>query len=181
METHGSSSSTSYGQVLEVTFDVVREGVGGSQAQPVRDGDTMTGQDLHKVVFQFTITCCIDIAQVEATGRVDPIFPSRYASGGNPVQAYTSYSVPAGTDWFYLDNNVGVETIYVMASREWRSDLQEILAQLEYRKQSLVQQQVQMNQYTIVIRGIGGGASRRCHPDGAVAGWNAGAVSGHGV
>jgi hypothetical protein len=155
--TSDSYPSPAYGQTLEVYFDVVREAPGGYQPETVWDGDTMTYRDNYKVVFQSNIPCYLYIAQVDSTGKVDPIFPSGYASGGNPVQPYTSYSVPGGTEWFYLDNNVGVETIYVMASRQRRNDLEEILGQFEYRNQSLVQQQqVQMNQYYSLMRGIGG-------------------------
>jgi serpin B len=165
MQTPGSSSSSSSGEALEVAFDVVREAPGEYQPETVWDGDTLTHQDNYKVVFQSNTPCYIYIAQVDSTGKVNAIFPSSYASGGNPVQVSTPYEVPTGPGWFYLDDNVGVETIYVMASREQRRDLEDIFAQFEYRNQNLVpQQQVQMNQYYSLNRGVGwvrqGGATQ---------------------
>jgi hypothetical protein len=155
----GSGASAPNYQQLEVYFDMVKVvSVGGSrQAQSVADGETLTQQDNYKVMFQCNLPCYVYIAQMDSTGKLNPIFPSEYASGTNPVRASASYSVPEGKEWFYLDQNVGVETIYVMASRERRNDLEDILGHFESSNQTLVpQQQVQMNQYYTLKRGIGG-------------------------
>jgi hypothetical protein len=159
LQTPGSSSSSGYGQPLEVQLDVVKEvSVGGkSQAQSVFDGDMLTTQkENYKVIFQSNIPCYMYIAQLDSTGKVDPLFPSKYASQRNPVQPYTAYSVPA-EQWFYLDANTGVETLYFVASRERRPDLEDLFSRLESTNPSLVQQQaVSLQIYAPVMRGVGG-------------------------
>jgi hypothetical protein len=157
--TQGYGASAPSYQQLEVYFDLVKEvSVGGSQqAQSVADGETLTQNDNYKVTLQSNLPCYIYIAQLDSTGKLDPIFPSQHAAGSNPVQPYTPYSVPEGNQWFFLDQNSGIETIYFIASRDRRSDIEEMFYTFQNTNPSLVQQQnVQMNTYYAMKRGIGG-------------------------
>jgi hypothetical protein len=98
------------------------------------------------------------VVQLDSTGKMDPIFPSKWATWRNPVQAYSVYSIPADNNWFHLDRNLGTETIYFIASLERRSDIEDLFYQLETANPSLVKQQpVCMNDYVPIYRGVNRG------------------------
>ena len=97
------------------------------------------------------------IAQLDATGKMDPILPSRFTSYRNPIRPGTLHDIPSGTNWFYLDANFGVETIYFIASQTPRPDIEQLFIQLESTNRTLIQQnKVSMDSAYVVTRGIGG-------------------------
>jgi hypothetical protein len=97
------------------------------------------------------------IAQLDATGKLDPILPSHFVLFGNPIQAEYLYDIPAGRDWFYLDSNRGIETIYFVASRSSRPDIEQIFREFEGVNQTLKQQNpVSIQGVQVVTRGIAG-------------------------
>jgi hypothetical protein len=142
---------------LEILFDLVKEiTYGGTYgAQSVMDGETLTEKDNYKIMFQSNIPCYLYVVQLDSTGKMDPIFPSKWVSWGNPIEANSVHSIPADNNWFHLDRNVGTETIYFIASLERRSDIENLFYQLEASNQTLVQQQsVSINNYTPIYRGV---------------------------
>jgi hypothetical protein len=146
-------------QNLQVEIDVVKEAYvsGRYRARPVLNGDTLTQNDNYKVMFRSNMRCYIYITQLDSTGKMDPIFPSRYFSWGNPVEPHTLYSLPLANRWFYLDENTGVETIYFIASRSRRLDLEQLFRKFEEKNKSLVQlAPVSLDSSVVITRGIGG-------------------------
>lgn len=151
--------STIQGESLQVNIDLIKEEFmdGRYTAEPVADGQILTQNDNYKVIFQSQTPCYIYIAQLDATGKMDPIFPSRFSQWKNPIEANMLYDVPDQKNWFYLDANVGVETIYFIASRTQRQDIERVFGELEMKNQTLVQQnQVSMKYAYLITRGIGG-------------------------
>jgi len=147
------------GESLQVSIDLIKEEVrdGKYIAVPVADGQTLTQSDNYKVLFQSQTPCYMYIAQLDATGKMDPIFPSRFTQWRNPIQANMLYNIPDLKNWFYLDANLGVETIYFIASRTQRHDIERVFGELEMKNQTLVQQnQVSMKYAYSITRGIGG-------------------------
>lgn len=147
------------GESLQVSVDLIKEEFrdGRYIAEPVADGQTLTQNDNYKVLFQSQTACYIYIAQLDATGKMDPIFPSRFSQWKNPVEANILYDIPTQKNWFYLDANVGVETIYFIASRTQRQDIERVFGELEMKNQTLAQQnQVSMKYAYLINRGIGG-------------------------
>ena len=151
--------SASQGESLQVSIDLIKEEFkdGKFIAVSVTDGQTLTQSDNYKILIQSQTPCYIYIAQLDATGKMDPIFPSRFTQWRNPIQANMLYDIPTKTNWFYLDANVGVETIYFIASRNQRLDIERIFSELEMKNQTLVQQNpVSMKYANLITRGIGG-------------------------
>jgi Domain of unknown function (DUF4384) len=147
------------GESLQVSIDLIKEEFrdGGYIAVPVADGQTLTQSDNYKILFQSQTPCYMYIAQLDATGKMDPIFPSRFTEWRNPIVAGTLYKIPDQNKWFYLDANLGVETIYFIASRTQRHDIERVFGELEMKNQTLVQQnQVSMKYAYSITRGIGG-------------------------
>jgi hypothetical protein len=146
-------------QDLEVQIDVVKEAyvAGQYQARTLADGDTLTQNDNYKIMFQCNMRCYMYIVQLDSSGKMDPIFPSSYFSWGNPTQIHTLYSLPPQNKWFYLDENTGVETIYFIASRSRRLDLEQLFRKFEEKNKSLVQlASVSLDSSYMITRGIGG-------------------------
>ena len=144
---------------LEVEIDVVKEVLEGQayQARPMVDGDILTQTDNYKVQFSCNAKLYMYIAQLDSTGKMDPIFPGKYISSRNPVAPHTLYSIPPDRNWFHLDENQGVETIYFIASRSKRPDMEELFNELEDKNKSLVRQApISLDRAVPATRGIGG-------------------------
>ena len=108
-------------------------------------------------MFRCNMHCYMYIIQLDSTGKMDPIFPSSYFSLGNPVEPHIVYSLPPENKWFYLDENTGVETIYFIASRSRRLDLEQLFSKFADRNRSLVQQSpVSLDSAVVITRGIEG-------------------------
>ena len=160
----GNDSEQPYGQlnnqkVLEVAIDVVKQDFsnGSYKALPVADGDTLTQKDYYKIIFQSNALCYFYIIQLDSTGKIDPIFPSQFSTLNNPVEPDVRYEIPKGNKWLFLDANFGVETIYFIASRSRRTDIEKVLQELKSKNPSLVREQfIAMNQPTVLTRGIAG-------------------------
>jgi len=156
---YSQQDSASQGESLQVSIDLIKEEFkdGRFVAVSITDGQTLTQSDNYKILIQSQTPCYIYIAQLDATGKMDPIFPSRFTQRRNPIQSNMLYDIPTQKNWFYLDANVGVETIYFIASRTQRLDIERIFRELEMKNQTLVQQnQVSMQYAYSITRGIGG-------------------------
>jgi hypothetical protein len=156
---YSQQDSASQGESLQVSVDLIKEEFkdGRFVAVSLTDGQTLTQSDNYKILIQSQTPCYIYIAQLDATGKMDPIFPSRFTQWRNPIQSNMLYDIPTQKNWFYLDANIGVETIYFIASRTQRLDIERIFRELEMKNQTLVQQnQVSMQYAYSITRGIGG-------------------------
>ncbi|MHC4183115.1 MAG: DUF4384 domain-containing protein [Planctomycetota bacterium] len=150
---------TSGVKMLEVEMDIVKEAFQGGQYQavPISDGDTLTGNDSYKVRFRCNIECFMYIAQIDSTGKLDPIFPSKHVPGNNPLQAGILYSAPPGANWFYLDENAGKETLYIVASLSRKPEIEELFQKVTKQNMMLVQKYpVSIQEPVIITRGLGG-------------------------
>jgi hypothetical protein len=160
----GNDSKQQYGQfenqqAFEVAIDLVKQGFsnGNYQALPVADGDTLTQRDYYKIIFQSNTMCHFYVVQLDSTGKIDPIFPSQLTTLNNPVEPNVRYEIPAGNNWLVLDANIGVETIYFIASRSRRTDIEKVLQELQRKNGSLIREQfMSMNESTVLNRGIAG-------------------------
>lgn len=144
---------------LIAQVDIVREVVtnGQSSSVPVRDGDTLNADDNYKVQVGCNTECYAYIAQLDATGRLDPILPSSLVTVSNPLPGNDMHSIPAGDSWFFLDNNKGVEQVYFILSQTPRDDIELIFQQLSRANASLQQQKaVSIDEPLVLAKGIGG-------------------------
>ena len=119
-------------QKLTAQIDIVQEVVkdGRPVAVPVKNGDVLTEDDNYKVQISCNMDCYAYIAQLDATGKMDPILPSNFAAIENPLSGTTSYSIPGGNKWFFLDSNVGVEQVYFIMSKTRRTDIEDIFQEI---------------------------------------------------
>ncbi len=144
---------------LSVQVNVIKERQTGQRVRgvPLKNGDTLTEDDNYKVQLRCNMECYAYIAQLDSTGRMDPIMPSSLVPDQNPLFAHQTYAIPQGSDWFYLDSSVGVEQIYFIFSLTPRDDIDLIFARLATANESLVPaQKVSIDEPVVFTRGIAG-------------------------
>ena len=100
----------------------------GMQIGPGRAPELKSSVDWYKVCFSVTQRCYVYAFQVDATGKVDPLFPNEDILPGesNPVRANRQYRVPGDPDWAFLDDNVGIEAFFIFASRKRKRDMEDL-------------------------------------------------------
>ncbi len=149
---------------VSVTKEISR---GGQQVPtPISDGEVLRdggadpqGGDNFKIQFRPAQECYIYVISVDGTGWAQPLFPSSFSSASNPVSAGQAIVIPGGSDWFYLDQYKGVETIWFLVSRTRRTDLESQMQALAGRSRPAFppdQQIASVKKPAIVERGIAG-------------------------
>ena len=144
---------------LSAQVDIVREVHSnlGVTATTVKDGELLTPADNYKLQLGCSIECYVYIAQLDSTGKMQPIAPNQTLGIVNPIVANQIYSLPNGNDWFYLDDQTGVETIYVIVSKTARPDIDLIFEKITAANKLLVQkEELKIEEPLLLTRGIGG-------------------------
>jgi serine/threonine protein kinase len=125
--------------------------------RPLVEGETMSSADKYRIVFQPEEAAYFYIFQIDNTGKLDWLFPrnssSPYSMGANPVPAGVWTELPDGGTTFYLDENLGVEHIYIVATHSRWNDLEAALAKASKSRAAKASIQYAFNLQT---RGVGG-------------------------
>lgn len=112
---------------LEVNFLYEKNGV----PEQMFNGMTLKSGDFYSIYFIPEQECFVYVYQVDSSGAVYRLFPNpAFSREWNPVQKDKSYQVPEG-DRFYLDDVTGEERMYLVASREAATKLENLFARLE--------------------------------------------------
>lgn len=85
-----------------------------------------TEVDWYKIAFRACRPWHVYLFQMDATGKIDPLFPNEGIVPGetNPVRANADYQAPPGRNWATLDKNVGFEKIYLFVSKDSKPALE---------------------------------------------------------
>lgn len=115
------SSTNSKPLSFKVNY-VYRPGGQGS-LKPLTEGSVLNSGDHYKIQFTPAEDSYVYIFQVDSTKAIYQLFPMTSFGGVkvdnlNPVQAGTTYHLPAKDKSFKLDNNVGSESILFLAFRQ---------------------------------------------------------------
>ncbi|MBF0276016.1 MAG: DUF4384 domain-containing protein [Nitrospinae bacterium] len=85
---------------------------------PLQEGASLTENDNYLVTVLPKQKSFLYIYQVDSRGQSFKLFPnSDFSPHSNPI-IEKEYRIPNGKEILYLDNNKGMETIYVILSRE---------------------------------------------------------------
>jgi serine/threonine protein kinase len=133
------------------------------------DGMTLYDGDQFRIVFSTNADCHVYIVGVDPRGDVSVLFPSKDIRQGNRVQGNRQYEIPDGDKWFELDKQTGTETLYLLASYDVLTDLEQLLAKegpdrkkLEGLVRGLEERRVQTRGgETIDLRGVTIAADKR--------------------
>jgi len=103
---------------IQVEFSMFKEN-GKRPPTPVKTGDSMRSGDSYFFHIRPSKDCFLYLFQVDATGKAFRLFPSEtYHTQANPVLGKVSITLPNQTEVFYLDQTVGKEEFYFLASDE---------------------------------------------------------------
>jgi hypothetical protein len=158
---------------IELDVALLREIVveGRSVPVPVANGEvlhdgrgrTSEGDNL-KLRFRANTRCFVYAVWVDSTAWATPRFPrSSTFEMTNPVEPGKEYTLPEGSQWFYLDDYRGVETLYFVASHEPIPELEQTLGELVGRERparsegsAAGEELATLDQTAEVTRGLGG-------------------------
>ena len=103
---------------LSMNILAEREIDGGYQEVLVREGGTLRSGDTFQVHFSTNEDCYAYVFIYDSQGKIQRLFPDSRMDLGDRIRGAELYSVPPGNLWFELDEHIGTETIYVLASYE---------------------------------------------------------------
>ncbi|MEW6621306.1 MAG: OmpA family protein [bacterium] len=84
---------------------------------------TLTSKDNYKVYFKPEQLCYVYIFQKDTSGKMTQLFPNaKFTPEKNPVKNI-DYWIPKPDTWFYLDETIGKETIFLLATKEPAEDI----------------------------------------------------------
>lgn len=117
---------------VEFAFGVWKQsGPNGGEFEEINDGDTLFDGgtdpqrgDKFKATIETNCDCYVYVIGIDATGFVAQVFPDPDGTVRNPVIAYEQYVMPEGAEWWGLDQNKGVEHLFVVVSETQRTDIE---------------------------------------------------------
>ena len=114
---------------LSIQASYVYRAGGTGPFLPITSGIELSSGDHYKTYFKANQDCYVYVYQTDATGQVFRLFPLKQFDGvmlnhNNPVKAEADVVLPSDDRFFYLDNTIGKEKIYFIASLQRNSDLE---------------------------------------------------------
>jgi hypothetical protein len=91
-----------------------------------RDTTLKTGDEL-KMLVDLQSACFVYVIYYSAQGEVNLLFPGEVRQTAPASRTPVTYHIPEGEAWFRLDEHVGRETFYLLASARRLNDLETLL------------------------------------------------------
>ena len=114
-------------------------GAAGRQTlTPVRGNTRLQTGDRIKMFLELQTNCFVYLLLHNSEGEIIVLFPEGEGGRlhGSPIPQ--QYYIPAGEDWFQLDESTGQETLYLLVSTARLASLEKLLA--KYRSADLSEQ-----------------------------------------
>lgn len=146
---------------LELSMNIIgqREEPDGTVSEVIiREGGILRSYDNFQVHFSSNKDAYIYILIYDSTGEASQLFPDPKIPLSNKIDTGKDYSVPAEGQWFWLDENTGTETIYVLASEKPLDNIEQMLNKMEgvtSEQKKAISSKVR-NEIQLVERGVGG-------------------------
>jgi hypothetical protein len=135
--------------------------------QPLPPGGTLGSGTRYGVRFSTTTRGHVYVVQEDGAGHLTRLFPNpAYGSGVNPVRESVDYFLPGGEQLFQLDDTVGTERIYVMASRFAARDVEDVIGRIE-TAENAAGRDAALHEMVLQVRsrGVAGVVGPRTSPD----------------
>ncbi|MBI2986047.1 MAG: CHAT domain-containing protein [Deltaproteobacteria bacterium] len=119
---------------LSLSMNIIgqRKEADGRYAEVViGEGSILRSYDNLQVHLETNRPAYVYILLYDSQGRASQIFPDPKIDQGEFVEGERKIVVPSKDLWFWLDENPGTETIYVLASEKPMSDIRGLLARME--------------------------------------------------
>jgi hypothetical protein len=121
---------------FKVTYLYRAEGSG--EPLPIRHGEVLNSNNLYKIVIKPDRDCFVYIFQLDSAGKVFQLFPMRTREQNifnvNPVKMNQLYMLPSQDKSFKLDEQAGVEKIYLFVTERADPRLENLMFELDKHK-----------------------------------------------
>ena len=97
----------------------------------IEEGSILRSKDKFKVQFETKEDAYVYIIIHDSLNKANLLFPDPRITLSNNVKANSSHTVPTSEHWFWLDENVGIETVYVLASETPLDNIKAMLLAME--------------------------------------------------
>jgi len=92
----------------------------------IKEGDTLYSNDHCRINFELGQDAYAYVLYYDSRGKLHQLYPDPAVEIPQKVKGNTKYTIPAGeNNWFKLDNHLGRETVFVLASHQPISGLKE--------------------------------------------------------
>ena len=118
-------------------------------------GSNKDAGDRFKIVVRTNCDCYVYITSIDGSGWAEPVFPTTGNKTSNPLKKDQEYPFPEAGQWYTLDQIKGIETFFVVASANRRTDLEESLSQLAAEKRPDTKIVAKVEEPPVIPRGVG--------------------------
>ena len=92
--------------------------------RPLQEGESLSSADNYRIMFCPENRAFFYVVQIDSKGKLDWLFPANsvtgFSVGQNPAPPNMWTAVPGETTGFHLDQNIGMEHLYVIVtSQRW--------------------------------------------------------------
>ncbi len=135
-----------------------KETDGGYTEVLVSEGSVLRSHDNFQVHLETNRPAYVYILLYDSQGTASQIFPDPKIDQPGFVEGGRKLVFPSKDLWFWLDENTGTETIYVLAADKPMSDIKGLLARMETGDEAVKQRASQeiKQRITVMQRGVGG-------------------------
>jgi len=119
---------------LELSMNIIgqREDADGNVSEVIiKEGSILQSHDNFQVHFDTNKDAYVYVFIYDSLNKANLLFPDPKIPLDNKVKPNTSYTVPSPGLWFWLDENVGIETIYVLALNNPLDDIKALFLEME--------------------------------------------------
>jgi hypothetical protein len=126
----------------EAEVEVQRNGQADNRWAVLSEGDVMSSRDRYRIRVRLDGDAWVYVVQVDNRGNVEWLVPhnptSAYSSGNNPIAGAGVFHLPAENLAWQLDDQPGVEAIYVFCSLSRWTDLEDLLGRPFFAQPAVV-------------------------------------------
>jgi CHAT domain-containing protein len=154
-------SSTPVLDPLSLSMNVIgqRKEPDGSYSEIiVREGSVLQSGDHFQVHVEINKRAHVYVLLFDSQGQAKELFPNPKIEQAGFIDGGQRIAVPEKDLWFWLDENTGTETLYILASEKPLPNIRELLRKMEAADEAgkrRISQEIK-NNITIVQRGVGG-------------------------
>jgi S1-C subfamily serine protease len=128
-----------FGSPLELSLNVTgkitgitERGAGGEPSMvTIEEGDVLKSHDGFQIRFKTNRDAYAYVVLYSHRGEAQLLFPHPEIRMSNKIEGDKSYTLPSKDLWFTLDENIGMETVFVLASKRPISHIETVIDSLK--------------------------------------------------
>jgi hypothetical protein len=105
-------------------FGALRGPAGSPKVEPIAQKSVLKSGDKLRIMIELQRKCFVYVIHHNAQGDVSMLFPYSLKQFDTDYQTARKYYVPKGEAWFQLDDKMGSETFYLIASDQRLLDVE---------------------------------------------------------